>query len=298
MQAQDIYEMFEETWKNFRRDQGIRMASSIAFLSMLSLVPITIFAIIIGQAIFSDSALQNEVIPQISTWFGERAADATRSAFNSASEVTSFTLPAIFSLALLAYSASTVFYELQKALNNVWGVQKDPEEKSFVESLEKRVLAFGLVLLVGTLIIVLLVSTSIIWGVQQDIDNALGGLMLTLVNVAISIGLAFLILILIYKYIPEVDVNWRVLVPPTLLASIAYIVGLAIVQFYISNSTTGSIYQALGSVALVLIFLFYSAGVLFAGAELSEVYAKRIGAEVEVEQGVKVLDEDRLPMPN
>ncbi len=298
MQTQDIYEIFEETCMNFRRDQGIRMAASIAFLSMLSLVPITIFAIIIGQAIFSDSALQNEVIPQISTWFGERAADATRSAFNSASEVTSFTLPAIFSLALLAYSASTVFYELQKALNNVWGVQKDPEEKSFVESLEKRVLAFGLVLLVGTLIIVLLVSTSIIWGVQQDIDNALGGLMLTLVNVAISIGLAFLILILIYKYIPEVDVNWRVLVPPTLLASIAYIVGLAIVQFYISNSTTGSIYQALGSVALVLIFLFYSAGVLFAGAELSEVYAKRIGAEVEVEQGVKVLDEDRLPMPN
>lgn len=292
-----LFDMAKDTYMNFRRDQGVRMAAAIAFLSILSLVPIVIFAIMIGQAVIGDAALQNDVIPQVEAWFGERAAEAVRQAFQSAEEVTSLTLAALFSLGLLAYSASTVFYELQKALNNVWGVQRDPEEKSFRESVEKRAFSFAIVLLVGALLIILLTATGILWGVQQDVDSAAGGFAVSILNLFITWLLAFAIMALIYKYIPEVKVSWNVIVPPAMLAALAYVIGLKILQIYLANSTTGSIYQTLGAVALALIWLFYSAEVLFVGAEVTAVYAKYSDETVEVDQGVKVLDDSRLPTP-
>ena len=291
-----LYDLITDSFVNFRRDQGIRMAAAIAFLSILSAIPIMVLTLMIGSTMLDTEDIERDIVPWVQQRIGEDSAESVQQLFDRASEADVFSLMALLNMALLLYSGSTVFYELHKSMNNVWGIEQDPDEKSLWVTIEKRAISVFAVVVFGALILVMLATTGLLLAIRANIESTGGRYAITFVNIVLPMIIAFFIAVLVYKYVPDIEIGWHVVIPPAIFVAIAYVIGLGIFQFYLANSLSGSIYENFGIVMVALLWLFYSAVTLFFGAEITQVYAKDINAKVEVKQSANILDEARLPM--
>lgn len=252
---------------------------------MAKVLPLLIIIIAVTGLFWQQQAVQQQVMSQIQSLVGVEGArfvsDLLASASNPARGITA----TIIGIITLVLGALGVFNELHNALNTIWEV-KEEESKGFLQSVKKiiidRFLSFTMILGIGFILLVSLVISAGLSAVQTTIGNAfpLSEFILQIINLVISIGVITVLFALIYKFLPDAEIAWRGVWLGAFVTAVLFSLGKLLIGIYLGNSAVASSFGAAGSLVLLLVWIYYSAQILFFGAEFTQVYANNYGSKI------------------
>ncbi|AME26366.1 YihY/virulence factor BrkB family protein [Burkholderia sp. PAMC 26561] len=260
--------------KKFGEDRCAAMAASIAFYSAFSLAPTLVMVIAVAGWVFGAEAARGQLFHQVNGMLGDQAAASVQSIVENAHRSGGTGIAAVISFVLLAVGASATFSSLNTALNLVWPLAG--EQRSSVFALVRvRLISFGLVLGVAFLLIVSLVLDTAIQAVGKWLW---GDSSFVIIGDIVQLGVGLVILSMAFgallKFLPDARVQWRDALVGGLVAAILFSVGKKLFAFYLTHAGTANSFGAAGSLAVLLMWLYFSAAVLLLGAEFSAARAR------------------------
>lgn len=296
MKPKVIVELLKETFKEWQEDKASRLAAALAYYTAFSIAPLLIIAIAIAAVVFGEEAARGGVEEQLRGLIGQQGAEAVEEMIKNSSKPAEGTIATIISVFFLLFGASGVFGQLQDSLNTIWEVAPKPG-RGMMGFIKDRFLSFAMVLSIGFLLLVSLVLSAVLAG----LNNVLGGMMPGLsflwgiLNFLISFGVITLLFALIYRVLPDVKIAWGDVWFGAIITALLFTIGKTLIGLYLGNSSVGSTYGAAGSFVVLLLWVNYSAQILFFGAEFTQVYANKYGSHiVPTKNAVRLTGEDRV----
>jgi membrane protein len=283
MSPKQIWRVLKESFGEWNRDNASRLAAALAYYTIFSIAPLLILVIAIAGLFFDATSVREQLMGQIQALVGTDGADFLRLVLDNANqpgEQSGWVASAI-SVGLLILGATGVLTQLQTALNVVWNVKAKPE-LGFWGVLRKRALSFGMLLGIGFVLLVSLMLSAIVAGFSSYLNNLAPGLDAAgqLLSFLVSFGVTTFVFALIYKFVPDVNISWGDVWFGGIVTALLFSLGKTLIGLYLGNNSFGSTYGAAGSVVILLVWVFYSAQILFFGAELTQVYARRYGSRI------------------
>ncbi len=275
-----MFKLISKTLRDAHKDRIASLASSISFYSLFALAPIIIIFIAVAGALFGEQAAKGELVNQIQYLIGPEMASALQVIVENAALSSSNYLFAFLSLAILLFAASRVVTNLKHALNRIWRIQPK-KEKKLHKVVKFKFLSMLAILGIGLFLVILLITSAIlstIWiylGSFIPVNSAV----FQILNLVISFGLVAFILALIYKILPDVDLEWRDVWMGAILTTILFMLGNWLIGIYMRNVSIGSVYGAAGSIIIILIWLYYVSQIFLLGAEFTKVYSLEKGSK-------------------
>ncbi|MFL5801539.1 MAG: YihY/virulence factor BrkB family protein [Roseiflexaceae bacterium] len=296
MSTTTVVQLAKDTFAEWSEDNAPRLAAALAYYTVLALAPLLVIAIAVAGLFFGREAAANQIAQQISGLLGQTAGDALNAMVASASaDRGTGILASIIGVATLLLAASGVFGELQDSLNIIWEVQPKPDQ-GLIATFKKRFFSFAMVLGVGFLLLVSLVINAALVALGHFVfgDQSSETFVWKAINFVVSFGVTTLLFALIYKVLPDVTVRWRDVWIGALVTALLFTLGKAALGWYLGRPGTTSIYGAAGSFVALLLWVYYSAQILFLGAEFTQVYAKAYGSQIEPDaDAVPITEEAR-----
>jgi membrane protein len=273
-----LWSMLRETFSEWSEDGASRLAASLAYYTIFSLAPLLIIVIAVAGFFFGETEARAGIFSEMESLMGPSGAEYIRSLLDTSWEPSSGILATLIGLGVLLVGATGAFAQLQEALNIIW--EAPPRRGKGVWSyLRQRLLSFSLVLTIGFLLLVSLVVSAGLAAVGKYVAwaDAPWFPVLELLNLALSYGVTTLLFAAIYKILPDVKVRWKNVWLGAAAAALLFSVGRFLLGLYLGRSSFGSVYGAAGSFVVILFWIYYSAQILFFGAEFTQVTARREG---------------------
>lgn len=281
IRIKSTFRLLKEAFQEWQQDKVSLLAAALAYYTVFSITPLLVIAIAIAGAVFGRDTARQEILEQINGLVGQQGAQAIETALTNANQPQLGSMASIISVALLLIGASGVFAQLQQALNTVWNVKAKPDGGIW-EFIRKRLLSFGMVLVIGFLLLVSLMLSAMLSGISKLEISLLPGLtpLWQLLNFGISFGFISLLFALIYYYLPDVEIRWKDVWVGAIITALLFTVGKFLIGLYLGRGSLGSTYGAAGSLIVFLAWVFYSAQILLFGAEFTQVYARKYGRKI------------------
>lgn len=284
MKARELLNLVMETIKEWQEDGAARLAAALSYYTTFSLAPLLVVVIAIAGMVGGRDAAQSLVMDQVEDLTGVEGREFVVSMIENASSSSAGVVASIIGTVTLLIAALGTFNELQKALNRIWDVEPKPIEgwgnrvKDFIF---KRLLSFSLLLGIGFLLLVALVVSAGLSAINEYLSTIplLSNLVLQILNLLISLGLITLLFALIFKFIPDIEIGWRSVWLGAFITAVLFTVGKQLIGLYLGRSDISNTFGAAGSLALIMIWVYYSSQILFLGAEFTQVFAKRYGKQ-------------------
>ncbi len=274
----EIFELYKDTFDAWNKDHAPRLGAALAYYTVFSIGPLLIIVIAIASLVFGQSAARQQILAQMQGLVGSQGVQFIESAIVNSNRPSTNIIFTVIGLVTLLLGALGVFGQLQDALNAIWDVAPKPG-RGLRGLLQDRLLSFTMVVGTGFLLLVsLVVSTGIAalvkyFGAYLPISaTTLAG-----INFFASLVIITIIFAMIFKYLPDAQIGWRSVWIGALMTSLLFAIGKFALGFYLGNSQIGTVYGAAGSLVIVLIWIYYSAQILFFGAEFTKVFATRYG---------------------
>src|SRR4030095_1114779 len=280
-----LFNVLKQTYLEWKEDRAARLAASLAYYTIFSLAPLLVIAIAVAGFLWKQDVVEARVMSEAQGLVGVEGAAFVSDLIKSASNPAEGIVATIIGILTLLFGALGVFNELHNALNVIWEVKEEKGE-SFLQTLKKaifdRFLSFTMVLGIGFLLLVSLVISAGLSATQELVGNAfpIPEFLLQILNLIISIGVITVLFAMIYKYLPDAEVPWRHVWHGAFVTAILFSLGKMLIGIYLGNSAVASSFGAAGSLVLLLIWVYYSAQILFFGAEFTQVYANTYGPKI------------------
>jgi membrane protein len=258
------------------RDDGPRLGAALSYYTVFSLAPVLIVSVALAGLVFGAEAASGRIVTELRSLMGDDGARAIQTLIERAALRPEAGWKAtLFGIAILVFGASGAFAELQHALNAIWEA-KPHKRQGWLALLQTRLLSFSMVLAIGFLLLVSLVIDAGL-AALDDLAASLGRLQPVLagLNVLVSYGAVVVLFGLILRVLPDVRMAWRDIWPGAAVAALLFVLGKFAIGFYIGNTAVVSVYGAASSLAVLLLWVFYSAQSLFFGAELTQVLSRQ-----------------------
>ena len=276
----DVLELLTLSVTGFFEHNAASMGAALAFYTLFSVAPILIIAVAIAGYVFGTATAQSEVLLQLQALIGDAGATAIRELLASAHYSDKKGFAAAVGIITLVVGATSVFGELQTALERIWQTSPPPKERGWWHLVRGRVSSIGMVLGVGFLLLVSLVVSAAL--------AAFGGwlgafvprleILLPLLDLIFSFCMTVSLFALIYRYIPRESVPWGDVWVGATVTALLFTVGKMLIGIYLGKSSFSSAYGAAGSFIVLLLWIYYSAQIFLLGAEFTRVYAYRQGS--------------------
>lgn len=281
-----VVDLVKETFREFFDDDAPRLAAALAYYTVFSLPPLLILIIMIAGTLFDAQEVQGRIVQEIGGAMGEQGAAQIRTILEQADRPGSGgPLMTVLSIAALLFGATGAFAQLQTALNTAWEVRKDPEKSGLLKTGMKRLLSFGMILVIAFLLLVSLILSALVSQAGGYLAGLLPGGVGTVALQLMELGLSLVVITVlfatIFKVMPDARVPWRDVGLGAVVTAALFVLGKFLLGLYVSRSDPGSAYGAAGSLAIVLIWVYYSALILFLGAEFTQVWARRRGSGIQ-----------------
>jgi membrane protein len=293
MGATTIFNLLKEAYNDWSEDKASRLAAALAYYTVFSIAPLILIAISIAGFVFGEAAASGAVYGQLEGLMGPTAAEMLETAVQNSQKTDVGTFSAIIGIVLLVWSASNVFAQLQEALNTIWEVTPDPNA-GVLSTVRRRVLSMTMVLGIGFMLLVSLVLSAVL-SVLGNLFNSLlpgGEVVWQVVNFAVSFGVITLLFAAMYKIVPDAEVAWSDVWIGAGVTALLFTVGKLLIGLYLGYASVGSTFGAAGSLLVLLLWVYYSAQILFFGAEFTQVYARTYGSRIVPDEGAVPLTEE------
>jgi membrane protein len=287
------FSLLKQTFVEWREDKVSRLAAALAYYTAFSLAPLVLIAVAIAGLVLGEEAASGQIYAQLAGLLGSEGAGVIETAVRNSRQVGLASLSAIIGLVTLIWSASNVFAQLQDALNTVWEVEPKPG-RGILGTIRQRFLSMTMVLGIGFLLLVSLVLSAGLAALGRYFSAALPGsdLLWQAVNFLVSFAVITLLFAAIYKVLPDVEIRWRDVWIGAAVTALLFTIGKLVIGIYLGNASVGSTFGAAGSLLVVLVWVYYSAQILFFGAEFTQVYARRYGSRIVPSPNAQPLTEE------
>ena len=293
MSIKKIVELFKAAFSDWREDKASRLAAALAYYAVISLAPLLILLITITALAFGKEAAQGRIAAQIQGLVGAQSAQILEEIIAHANKPGTGLLASAVAMITLLAGASGVFGALQDGLNTIWEVEPKPG-RGIMGIIKDRFLSLSMVLGVGFLLLISLVLSAAL----TALGDWMGGLLplpafvLQVLNFIVSFAVITLLFALIYKILPDVEINWSDVWIGAALTSLLFTIGKLLIGLYLGRGSVGSAYGAAGSLIVILIWVYYSAQILFFGAEFTQVYADAYGSRITPDKDARPVTEN------
>lgn len=275
-QRTSVWKVIKMAAGDFAGDDATTLAAGLAFYTSLSLSPLLM--ILISVASFLGSETQDKVVERISQTVGPKAGETIRTIVeNAQSQPSQGTLSAVLGFAVLLFSATGVFAQLQASMNRIWHVKAKPGQ-GIKGALRKRLLSLGMILAIGFVLLVSLVLTA---ALESFLSGQ--GVVWTVVNFVVSVAVYVFLFGAMFKILPDVHLEWRHVWRGALLTGILFAIGKFLIGLYLGSASVGSSFGAAGSLVVLLVWVYYSAIIVFFGTELTQAWLRARGERIEPE---------------
>ena len=265
-----------EAVSDWIEDKASVQGAALAFYSVLSLAPLLVISLAIAGLFFDKSAASAQFLGQVQAMVGKDGAKAISSMLENADKPQTGTLAALLGIVTLIFGASGVFGQLQDTMNTIWDV-KPKASGGIWTMIRSRFLSFAMVLGTGFLLLVSLVLSTAISAIGQYFVTSRPEMeaIIHIANELVTFLVMTLLFAMIFKLLPDTNVAWRDVWVGALITAVLFTVGKLLIGLYLGKSAIGSAYGAAGSLVVLVVWIYYSAQVLFLGAELAHTLAER-----------------------
>lgn len=297
--AREALRFLWDTGNEFFNDRCPSMAASLSYYTFFSLPPLLILLLLLAGTLADPQDIQGAILGQIRTLVGEAGAEQVKVVLAQAEEPgAGRPMATLLGVAALLFGATTAFGELQNALNRAWRVEPDPSRGILRNFLAKRVFSLGMVLVLAFLLLVSLALSAVLVAFGDalfaPLPDGSGKTLLQGLNFAVTYAVIALLFAAMFKVIPDAEVAWSDVWRGALVTALFFILGKLLLGIYLGSTDPGHAYGAAGSLAVILVWVYYSAMILLFGAEFTRVWAERYGRGIRPSPGaVQVVEEKR-----
>jgi len=272
----------KQAFKDFSSREPFNNSIIVAYYTIFSLPGLLVIVINLAGYFFGKEAVTNQISTQIGSLVGADTAHDIQNIVLKASASKGTVISTILSIATLLFGATGVFYQAQQILNKIWEVKPKPKQK-ILRLVRDRLFSFGLILVVGFLLLVSLVLSAALsafsnW-FSEHITDALP-VLFGILDMLVSIAIITLLFAAIFKFLPDVKISWRDVLPGAFLTAILFTIAKFALGLYFGKSDPASAYGAAGTIVLVMLWVSYAGLILFYGAEFTKVYSTSRGKKV------------------
>jgi membrane protein len=273
------WQITKESILSFIDDEALSRGAAISFYTATSIAPVLLIVVAVAGLAVGREAAQNGITAQLSGLMGQQTADVLQSAIASAAGKKAGTLATFVGIITLVVTASGVFGEMQSALNVIWKAK--PRGTTVSRLIRARAASLGLVAALGFLLAVSLAVSAVLTAFGGYLNSVLpfGKMILTALNVVISLALLSILFAAIYKVLPDRALQWRDVLLGSIITAVLFTIGKTLIGWYIGSSAIASSYGAAGGLIVLLLWIYYSAQTFLFGAEITKCYANLHGSK-------------------
>ena len=279
----DIYSILKETAISFGDDKAIKMSASLSYYTVFSIAPLLLLLISLAGAFFGRDAIHGKVFGEINGILGNDAAAQIQEIIRNMELSGQTTISLVISGVMLLVGATTVFGDIQDSINSIWRVKAKPK-RGWVKLLKDRLLSSSLIVGLGFLLIVTLIVNGAMVALGELLQRYLPDVtvvLLQIINLVITFIVISILFGAIFKILPDAKIAWKDVRMGAFFTACLFMLGRYLIALYIETAGTASTYGAAGSIIIILVWVYYTAAILYFGAEFTRVYADYIGVRIE-----------------
>jgi len=264
----------------WKEDYAPSMGAALSYYSIFSMAPLLLIVISVAGLVFGQDAARGEVFGQLRGLMGPEAAKAVEDILTSVNKPSQGIVSTIIGLVVLMIGATTVFGELQDALDRIWRAPARDRSAGVWTLIRSRMLSFGMILGIAFLLMVSLVLGAVVSAISKLWGDAFLGweILAQFINVALGFALTTGVFAMIYKIMPRVRVRWHDVWLGSAVTALLFTLGRFLIGLYIGKSGVASGFGAAGSLIVIFVWVYYSAQIFLMGAEFTWLYAKTFGS--------------------
>lgn len=277
-----FWDVLKESFSEWNRSGASKDAASLAYYAIFSIPGLLIIIIWIAGNFFGEEAIRGEISRQISGMMGDDVAKSIEGMIAGALIDKKNVIMKTVGIGSLVFGATTLFFQLQQSLNELWDVEPAPK-KAFIKFIMDRANSLGMILILGFLLMVTMVLSSLISVFSNFITQYFGletYLLVESVNFIISFCVVMLLFALMFKMLPDVELSWRPVWSGAFLTAVLFTFGKFLLSLYFSEFKPTSTFGAAGTVVLIMMWINYSCMLVFFGAEFTKVYTLKKGYRI------------------
>src|SRR5581483_11321726 len=292
----DFWGLLKAAAVNWMNDNAQRLGAALAFYTILAASPLFVIVFFILNLWLNASSARAQIFGQIRDLIGPQGAQALQSILVNPHQQAQGRIAGIVAIGTLLITATGLFLELQDDLNLIWSVKEKPGQ-GLTGFIKNRLLSFAMILGIGFLLLVSLLVSAALSALDKYFSGMIPGAAVfwQVVNVLVSLGVITLMFAMIYKVLPDVKIAWRDVWIGAVITAVLFTAGKFLIGMYLGRSAVTSTYGAAGSAVIILLWVYYSAQILFFGAELTQVYACRFGKRIEPADRAQWIGQGKCP---
>ena len=275
-----VWTILKKTAQGFSDDKVTRLSAALSYATIFSFAPFILVIITIGAFFTQD--LEGELFGELKMFLGADVATTLQDVVHNTQIANTSTLSTIIGIGVVLFSATTIFTSIQESLNTIWGIRSKPK-KGWLKLIKNRLLSFSVIIALGFILLVTMSTSSIIGLLNQRLMAYLPNVTVILfkvIGIILNIAVTTSIFLLIFKVLPDAKIKFRDVTIGAIVTTIFFLVGQYAISIYLSTSKITSLYGAAASVLLLLIWVYYSATIVYIGAEFTKAWANELGGKI------------------
>jgi membrane protein len=277
------FTILKAAFSGFMNDLALKYSASLAYYTVFSLAPMLLLVISLASIFLSRDAFQGKLFAEINGIVGADAAKQIQDMIKHLEMTGKSTLSVIIGIVTLIIGATTVFGEIQESINLIWQVKPKPKV-AWIKLIKDRLWSGSMIVTLGFLLLVSLLLNGALLALSDKLKSFLPDftvLIFNIINLIISFIVITILFAVIFKVLPDAKIKWKDVRPGAIFTAILFMIGRLVIGLYISKSGTSSTYGAAGSLIVILLWVYYTAIILYFGAEFTRAYADFYGIKIE-----------------
>ncbi len=273
-----IFQFIKTVFGEFSDSGGMKFAASLAYYTVFALAPMLVLIISIFGRIFGRDAVTKQLFGQINGLVGNEAATQIQDMIKNVRLSGDSIFAIILSSVLVIIAATGIFGDVQDSINKIWGLKAKPK-KAWWKLILNRIISFSMIISIGFIMLISLAMNYIVSLFSDYLKNRIpgsGALFIEIVNHLLAFIISTFIFALIFKVLPDAKIKWRDVIRGAILTSILFTLGKLGIGYYIGK-TDLSVYGAAAAIIIVMLWVYYSAIIIYLGAAFTKVYVSKDG---------------------
>jgi membrane protein len=279
----NIWKILKDTFVGFSDDKALKLSAALSYYTVFSLGPLLLLMISVAGIFFGDEAVRGHLFGEINGLLGNEAAAQVQATIKNLELSGKSTSAVVIGAVTLLIGATTVFGEIQDSINIIWRVKAKPK-RGWVKLIKDRLLSSSLIVGLGFLLIVSLIINGVLTALNEWLIGRFPDVTIIIFNILdfiISFGVISLLFGIIFKVLPDVKIAWKDVRMGAFFTACLFMLGRYLIGLYLSTTGTASTYGAAGSLIIILVWVYYTAAIMYLGAEFTRAYANFTGLRIE-----------------